>query len=145
MALGMLEQYNPTVLICEPARHFVPLLRHILSVGKVRNTQHAGDAYEALEIIKTNHVDIMLLDSEVTGITAFELARVVRRASDSPCPNLPIVLMCNYPTRRLLTEAKEEGIDFYVRKPLSAQTLLQRMKWALEAERQRFEKLRNAV
>ena len=137
----MLEQYDPTVLMVEPSRHFVSLLRHILSVGGVKHTHHAADAYGALEVIKADHVDIVLLDSDITGITSVELTRVIRCATDSPNPNVPIIFLSDRPTRRLIDAATEAGVNCYVRKPVSAQTLLQRMKWALDSERERVEAL----
>lgn len=130
----MLEQLNPNVLIVEPSRHFVSLLRHILSVGGIRQAHHAADAYAALEIIKSHQVDIVLLDSDVPGITAVELTRVIRCASDSPNKALPIIILSHSPTRRLIDEANAAGVNFYVKKPLSAQTLLERIKWALEPD-----------
>ncbi len=141
----MLEQYNPTVLMVEPSRHFVSLLRHILSVGGVKHTHHAADAYGALEVIKADHVDILLLDSEITGITAVELTRVIRCASDSPNPNLPIIFLSDRPTRRLIDTATQAGVNYYVRKPVSAQILLERMKWAIEAEHQRIAEIREGL
>lgn len=139
----MLENYDPRVLMVEPSRHFVSLLRHILSVGGVKHTNHASDAYGALEIIKSDHIDIVLLDSEITGITAVELTRVIRCASDSPNKNLPIIFLSDRPTRRLIDAATQAGVNYYVRKPVSAHTLLQRMKWALDAERKRVAELKS--
>ena len=141
----MLENYDPRVLMVEPSRHFVSLLRHILSVGGVKHTSHASDAYGALEIIKSDHVDIILLDSEVTGITAVELTRVIRCASDSRNRNLPIIFLSDRPTRRLIDAATQAGVNYYVRKPVSAHTLLQRMKWALDAERKRVAELKSSL
>ena len=134
LAVLMLEQHNPTILIVEPSRHFVSLLRQMLSVGGVKHAHHAADAYGALEVIKSHHVDLMLLDSEITGITALELTEVVRTASDSPNKALPIVFLSDRPTRRLLDNATKAGVNCYVRKPVSAQTLLERMKWLLDGE-----------
>lgn len=141
----MLEQYDPRVLMVEPSRHFVSLLRHILSVGGVKHTNHVSDAYGALEVIKSDHVDIILLDSEIVGITAVELTRVIRCASDSPNRNLPIIFLSDRPTRRLIDTATQAGVNYYVRKPVSAHTLLQRMKWALDAEQQRIADLRRGL
>ncbi len=138
----MLEQHNPRVLMVEPSRHFVSLLRHILSVGGVKHTNHASDAYRALEIIKSDLVDIVLLDSEIAGITAVELTHVIRYASDSPNKKLPIIFLSDRPTRRLIDAAMQAGVNYYVRKPVSAHTLLQRMKWSLDAEHKRIQELR---
>ncbi len=130
----ILEQHDPTILIVEPSRHFVSLLRQMLSVGGVKHAYHAADAYGALEIIKTHHVDLMLLDSEISGITALELTNVVRTASDSPNKGLPIVFLSDRPTRRQIDNATKAGVNCYVRKPVSAQTLLERVKWLLDGE-----------
>lgn len=127
----MLEQHDPTVLIVEPSRHFVSLLRHILSVGGIKRAYHAADGYGALELIKSHHIDVMLLDSEISGISAMELTHVIRMASDSPNKTLPIMLLSDRPTRRLITKAMNAGVSCYVKKPVSAQTLLDRLKWLL--------------
>jgi len=132
MDLKLLDTFQPTVLIVEPSRHFASLLRHILSVGGVRDVEYAADAYGALEVIKGAHVDMAIVDSELAGITALELTNVIRRASDSPNQALPIILLSDRPTRRLIDNALLAGIDCYVRKPVSADTLLQRIKWCLE-------------
>ena len=131
----MLEQHDPTVLIVEPSRHFVSLLRHILSVGGIKRAYHASDGYGALELIKSHHIDVMLLDSEISGISALELTHVIRMASDSPNKQLPVMLLSDRPTRRLISKARAAGVSCYVKKPVSAQTLLDRLKWLLDGEK----------
>lgn len=133
-AVLMLERHDPTILIVEPSRHFVSLLRQMLWVGGVKHAYHAADAYGALEMIKSHHIDLMLLDSEITGITALELTEVVRTASDSPNKDMPIIFLSDRPTRRGIDNATKAGVNCYVRKPVSAQTLLARVKWLLDGK-----------
>ena len=136
---AMLDQYDPTVLIVEPNLHFAAILRQILAIGGVSRIQHAADAYEALEAIKYSHVDIVLLDSEITDFPASALAHVIRTAEDSPNTKMPIIFMTDCPTLRFVDQAARAGGDSCVKKPTSVQTLLQHMKWLLDGRHEPIE------
>jgi DNA-binding response OmpR family regulator len=128
----MFDDNDFSVLLVEHNRHLASILRHILSVGGIREVHHSLDAISALEVLKSCSVNMALLDADLPGITAMELATLIRTAPDSPNPKLPLVLLSGRPTKSHIDEAMKSGISYYVRKPLSADILLTRVKWALE-------------
>jgi two-component system chemotaxis response regulator CheY len=121
-----------SVLLVEHNRFLASILRHILATGGIRQVLNSLDAISALEMLKTNPVNVALLDEDLPGITAIELATLIRTAHDSPNRRLPLILLSSRPTKRLVNQALKAGINYYVKKPLSAGVLLQRVKYAIE-------------
>ncbi len=125
------EASNLSVLLVDRNRYLASILRHILSVGGIRDVHHTVDAIGGLETLKAAPISIGLLDDDLSGITALELASLIRTAPDSPNPNLPLILLSGHPTKRDVDDAKNAGINYFVKKPLSATVLLQRVSFAL--------------
>jgi DNA-binding response OmpR family regulator len=83
----------------------------------------AGDAEEALERIRANVPDLLVLDVMLPGKDGFELCREIRRTS-----NLPIILLTAKTDTIDVVVGLESGADDYVTKPFEIRELLARMR-----------------
>jgi DNA-binding response OmpR family regulator len=83
----------------------------------------ANDAEEALEAIRKNVPDLLVLDVMLPGKDGFELAREIRRTS-----NLPIILLTAKTDTIDVVVGLESGADDYVTKPFEMRELLARMR-----------------
>ena len=81
---------------------------------------------EALEVLRRDSADLILLDLNMPGIGGLETCRAVRESSD-----LPIIVLSVRNTERDKVDALDAGADDYVTKPFGIQELLARIRAAM--------------
>ena len=81
---------------------------------------------EALEILRRDSADLILLDLNMPGIGGLETCRAIRESSD-----LPIIVLSVRNTERDKVQALDAGADDYVTKPFGIQELLARIRAAM--------------
>ena len=77
----------------------------------------AGDATEALRVLRDTDVDVVFLDIRMPGLDGMELARILRRFARPPA----IVFVTAYDDGAV--DAFDLGVTDYVRKPVRAERL----------------------
>ncbi|GLY04956.1 LytTR family DNA-binding domain-containing protein [Actinoplanes sp. NBRC 101535] len=85
--------------------------------GRVAHVHRAGDATEALRVLRDTEVDAVFLDIRMPGLDGMELARVLRRFAQPPA----IVFVTAYDVGAV--DAFDLGATDYVRKPVRAERL----------------------
>jgi two-component system, response regulator FlrC len=83
-------------------------------------TLSAGDAHEALKLLESTPVALVISDVQMPGPNGYELLTAVRRLR----PDLPVVLMTAYGTVSQAVAAMREGATDYILKPFDAQALI---------------------
>jgi two-component system, OmpR family, KDP operon response regulator KdpE len=81
---------------------------------------------EALEVLRRDPADLILLDLNMPGIGGLETCRAIRETSE-----LPIIVLSVRNTERDKVEALDAGADDYVTKPFGIQELLARIRAAM--------------
>ena len=103
--------------------------RHIREIAKLTleeegySVDTANDAEEALEAIRRNPPDLLVLDVMLPGRDGFELTREIRKNS-----NMPIILVTAKTDTIDKVVGLESGADDYVTKPFEMRELLARMR-----------------
>jgi two-component system response regulator VicR len=99
----------------------------------VYNLTHAGhqpsiarDGKTALELIRTNPPDLVILDLMLPGVDGFDVCREVRKHSE-----LPIIMLTAKDDEFDRVLGLELGADDYVVKPFSVRELMARVKTVL--------------
>ena len=87
------------------------------------------DAAEAMEILKEQNIDLLVVDCEMPGIDGFELVRWLRRSGLEPNAFVPVIMTAAHIRRPRVAEARDCGASFIITKPFSAATLLGRIVW----------------
>lgn len=96
------------------------LVSHGYIVSIARNGQ------EALNKVREERFDLILLDVNMPGIAGMEACRIIRSQSD-----IPIVILSIRDAEKEKVEALDAGADDYVTKPFSMPELLARIRAAL--------------
>jgi two-component system, OmpR family, KDP operon response regulator KdpE len=114
-----------TILVVDDEPQIRRVLRTTLtSQGYAVVEARSGD--EALELIRGEHVDLILLDVNMPGRSGLETCREVRQASD-----VPIIMLTVRNSERDKVQALDAGADDYVVKPFGAEELMARIRAAL--------------
>ena len=93
-------------------------------------TRHAcSSAVEAIEILRENPVDLILVDSDMPGMSGFEFVRWLRRSKLEPNAFAPVILTAAHVRQSKVQEARDCGANYLITKPFSSLTLLERIVW----------------
>ena len=113
---------SPHVLVVDDDPRILSMMRRILEVdGYSVVTAAAGDA--ALETLRHEQVDLVVLDVMMPGADGFEVCRTVRR--ESP---VPILMLTARDEAVDKVNGLDCGADDYVVKPFDAEELLARVR-----------------
>jgi CheY-like chemotaxis protein len=86
-------------------------------------------AAEAMDILKEQTIDLLVVDCEMPGINGFELVRWLRRSGLDPNAFVPVIMTAAHIRRPRVSDARDCGASFIITKPFSAATLLERIVW----------------
>lgn len=106
-----------------------PQIRHALRailIPQGFTILDARSGEEALELIRRERVDLILLDVNLPGITGFETCREIRRAG-----HIPVIMLSVRAGERDKVQAFDAGADDYVVKPFGSDELIARVRAAM--------------
>jgi len=116
---------SATVLVVDDEPQIRRVLRTTLtSHGYAVVEARTGD--EALEQIRNEHVDLILLDVNMPGRSGLETCREIRGSSD-----IPIIMLTVRNSERDKVQALDAGADDYVVKPFGSEELMARIRAGL--------------
>jgi DNA-binding LytR/AlgR family response regulator len=90
--------------------------------GRVAHVHRAGDATEALRVLRDTEVDAVFLDIRMPGLDGMELARILHRFAHPPA----IVFVTAYDDGAV--DAFDLGVTDYVRKPVRVERLAESLR-----------------
>jgi CheY-like chemotaxis protein len=108
------------ILIVDDNATNLKLLR-ILLQGEGYEVRAAGDAEEALEVLKTFHPRLILMDIQLPGMDGLELTR--RLKADRATQDIIITALTAFAMKGDEQKALEAGCDGYIAKPVDTRTL----------------------
>ena len=116
---------NARILVVDDEPQIRRVMRTTLVArGYMVSTARSGE--EALEKVRDERFDLVLLDMNMPGIGGMEACRILRSQSD-----IPIVILSIRNAEKEKVEALDAGADDYVTKPFSMPELLARIRAAL--------------
>ena len=114
-----------------------PQIRRVLRTAFVAQGYEAVDARngeEALEMLRDEKVDLVILDVNMPGMSGLETCRAIRSSSE-----IPIVMLTVRDAEADKVEALDAGADDYMTKPFGSPELLARIRAALRRSPQTAE------
>ena len=113
------------ILIAEDDRDIADLVAHY--VRKAGWEAHVADAgNKALSYVRSNPVDLVLLDVMLPGLSGLEVCRALR--ADATTAAVPIIMLTARTDEADRVAGLEMGADDYISKPFSPNELLARIK-----------------
>jgi two-component system KDP operon response regulator KdpE len=120
-----MSRSGAVILVVDDEQEIVRALSRALKAhGYAVLTASSGE--EAVELIATEHPDLVLLDLLLPGMSGLEVCRRVRAES-----NVPIIVLSVKGAERDKVEALDLGADDYVAKPFGVDEVLARVRVAL--------------
>lgn len=112
----------------EQMRH---LLRCLLRASGIFKITEAETAAEALDAMRERQIDLVILDWKMAPMDGLAFARRLRWGEDSPNPYVPILMLTAHTEASRVAAARDAGVTGFVKKPISARLLFERITFAL--------------
>jgi two-component system KDP operon response regulator KdpE len=116
---------SATILAVDDEPQIRRVLRATLSAQGYTIVE-AKSGEEALEVIRKERIDLILLDMNLPGISGVETCREIRAGSDTP-----IIMLTVRNTEEDKVKALDAGADDYVVKPFGSEELMARIRASL--------------
>ncbi|MAP96476.1 MAG: two-component system response regulator [Ponticaulis sp.] len=116
-----------SVLIVEDNVHMLRILAGMIRGFGFEEVFMSQDPADALEIIKTNVIDVMFIDYHMPVLDGIEFTQLVRNSADSPNPYVPIIMVTAYAEPSKVKAARDAGVTEFCCKPINATTLYSRI------------------
>ncbi len=123
-------EHKPRVLVVDDDRAHRTMLRAVLA-GAGYTALEADDGDVALEVVRSEPVDVVLLDLRMPRVGGIEALEAIRSAR----PGLPVVLMTAYASVGTAVDAMKKGAFDYLTKPVDLEDLRRTLDKALEFHR----------
>jgi CheY-like chemotaxis protein len=125
--MTIFEMKDLDVLVVDDNEPMRLLLRkHLgdLGIGAVRT---AVDGMEALKLTGEQQPDLIITDQQMDRLDGLHFVWELRTSSDPKLKDIPVIMMTAYTATELLQEAVKAGIDDFLAKPISRETLSERL------------------
>ena len=115
------------VLVVDDNAFMRTVVRGLLNNIGVKGVIEAGDGIAALDKIREETPDVVILDWEMPLLNGPELVRIVRSPGIFPTPDLPIIMLSAHGEQRRILESVKLGVNEFLCKPVSAKSLFERL------------------
>jgi two-component system chemotaxis response regulator CheY len=115
------------ILIVDDNHHMRVLVAEILKAVGVRHIHEASDGAQALQMMKTQAIDIIMTDLSMQPLDGIDFVRLLRRSPDSPNQMCPVIMITGHSTMSRVQEARNAGVNEFLAKPLTARGVIERI------------------
>jgi len=123
------------VLLVDDNHHMRVLLTEILRAIGVRHVFEATDGAEALQLMRSHPIDIIMSDLAMQPLDGIDFVRLLRNSPDSPNPMAPVIMITGHSTMKRVNEARDVGVTEFLSKPVTARGVLERINRVVENPR----------
>ena len=114
-----------TVLVVEDSLTDKEILRHCLTDGGIQ-VQTAKSAEEAMEQVRKNQFDVIILDVVLPDRSGFEICRDLKE--DASTRTIPVIICSTKGTEMDKFWGMKQGADAYLAKPIDQAELVRTVK-----------------
>jgi len=95
----------------------------------------ASDGREAMNVLKTHNIHIVLTDFKMPGLNGLELIKWIKKFE----PELPVIMITSYVNRSIQGVVRRAGACEFMLKPIDYTELIEKIEEAI-SERQKSQK-----
>ena len=119
------------VLLVDDNRQMRALVRSLLRAAGVYRVAEAEGSVEAFDLMHRFQIDLIIADWMMRPIDGIAFTKMVRLAKDSPSPMAPILMLTAHTEVSRVAQARDAGVNGFIKKPISARLLFERISAAL--------------
>ena len=123
------------VLIVDDNKNMREIIRSMLEAFGVSKFREAEEGEVGYKRFVEFNPDLVICDWNMEPVDGIEFTRRVRNNEDSPNRFVPVVMLTANTEAHHVVQARDVGVTEYLAKPLSAQSLYQRISAAIESPR----------
>ena len=101
------------------------IIKNLLHDLGYPNVSEADDGKTALPMLQAGGFDFLITDWNMPGMPGLELIKAVR--ADSKLAKMPVLMLTAEAKREQIIEAAQAGVNGYVIKPFTAETLKEKL------------------
>jgi len=113
------------ILIVDDFSTMRRIVKNLLGDLGFTNTAEAEDGNSALAALRSAPFDFVVTDWNMPGMTGIELLKAIR--ADERLKTLPVLMVTAEAKREQIIEAAQSGVNGYIIKPFTAQTLEEKL------------------
>ena len=121
---------NMNVLVVDDFSTMRRIVKNLLVEIGFNNIEEADDGITALPILEKGGVDFLVTDWNMPGMAGIDLLKAVR--ADPKLSSLPVLMVTAEAKREQIMEAAQAGVNGYVVKPFTADTLREKVNKVFE-------------
>lgn len=116
-----------TVLIVEDIRAVRAIIRTILHDFGIEKVEEASDGEAALDVLRKQHVDIVITDICMEPMDGIEFTRNVRRPDNGFNPYVPVLMVSGHTEVSCVKNALDAGVTAFLAKPVTPANLRKKL------------------
>ncbi|TQM12389.1 two-component system chemotaxis response regulator CheY [Pseudoxanthomonas sp. 3HH-4] len=116
---------NMRILIVDDFSTMRRIIKNLLNDLGYTNTAEAEDGNSALTALSQGSFEFVVTDWNMPGMTGIELLKAIR--ADDRFKTLPVLMVTAEAKREQIIEAAQNGVNGYIIKPFTAQTLEEKL------------------
>ena len=101
------------------------IVKNLLNDLGYPNVEEADDGKTALPMLQSGDFDFLITDWNMPGMPGLDLIKAVR--ADTKLAKLPVLMLTAEAKREQIIEAAQAGVNGYVIKPFTAETLKEKL------------------
>ncbi|MBD9437511.1 chemotaxis response regulator CheY [Pseudoxanthomonas sp. PXM03] len=113
------------ILIVDDFSTMRRIIKNLLNDLGYTNTAEAEDGNSALTALSQGSFEFVVTDWNMPGMTGIELLKAIR--ADDRYKTLPVLMVTAEAKREQIIEAAQNGVNGYIIKPFTAQTLEEKL------------------
>lgn len=112
---------NMKILIVDDFSTMRRIVKNLLRDLGFNNTVEADDGLTAIPLLKKGGIDFVVTDWNMPGMQGIDLLKFIR--ADDNLKHLPVLMITAEAKREQIIEAAQAGVNGYIVKPFTAETL----------------------
>lgn len=113
---------NVSILVVDDNRTMVRIIRNLLRQIGFENVDEAASGREGLDKLRNKTYNLIISDWNMEPMNGLDFLKEVR--SDNTTRNLRFIMVTAETKPENVIEARKAGVDNYIAKPFTAETLL---------------------
>ena len=121
---------NMKILVVDDFSTMRRIIKNLLRDLGFTNTAEADDGLTALPMLQSGNFDFLVTDWNMPGMQGIDLLKAVR--ADEKLANMPVLMVTAEQKKEQIVEAAQAGVNGYIVKPFTAQTLKEKLEKIFE-------------